>query len=156
MFQCEELKEEVCGALEEVLRVRREAEEQISNILDAEGLEEAKQLYLIHQVCVVWRQESGESIFKTILKLHSPLLQNYVFSPLTFCFSFLYVYYSTTLSACILTGERRSFWWPTAASCRKARGSVSLYMSWRELSEMSTTNQGRRSTTCRYFEPGVF
>ncbi|KAF3849913.1 hypothetical protein F7725_019632 [Dissostichus mawsoni] len=39
----------VCGALEEVLRVRREAEEQISSILDAEGLEEAKQLYLIHQ-----------------------------------------------------------------------------------------------------------
>ncbi|KAK1888949.1 Nesprin-1 [Dissostichus eleginoides] len=49
MFQYEELREEVCGALEEVLRVRREAEEQISSILDAEGLEEAKQLYLIHQ-----------------------------------------------------------------------------------------------------------
>lgn len=97
-----------------------------------------------------------KDIFKTILKLHSPLLQNYLFSPLTFCFSFLYVYYSTTLSACILTGERRSFWWPTAASCRKARVSVSLYISWRELSEMSTTNQGQRSTTCRYIEPGVF
>lgn len=62
MFQYEELREEVCGALEEVLRVRREAEEQISCILDAEGLEEAKQLYLIHQVCVMWRQESGTDV----------------------------------------------------------------------------------------------
>ncbi|GLD49390.1 nesprin-1-like protein [Lates japonicus] len=49
MFQYEELREEVQGALEEVLRVRREAEEQTNRILDAEGLEEAKQLYLIHQ-----------------------------------------------------------------------------------------------------------
>ncbi|XP_028460432.1 nesprin-1-like [Perca flavescens] len=49
MFQYKELREEVCGALEEVLRVQREAEEQTSRILDAEGLEEAKQLYLIHQ-----------------------------------------------------------------------------------------------------------
>nr|XP_029132983.1 nesprin-1-like [Labrus bergylta] len=49
MFQYEELREEVHGALEEVLRARREAEEQTSRILDAEGLEEAKQLYLFHQ-----------------------------------------------------------------------------------------------------------
>lgn len=52
MFQYEELREEVQGALEEVLRARKEAEEQTNRILDAEGLEEAKQLYLIHQVCV--------------------------------------------------------------------------------------------------------
>lgn len=52
MFQCEELREEVRGALEEVLRARREAEEETSRILNAENLEEAKQLYLIHQVCV--------------------------------------------------------------------------------------------------------
>lgn len=50
MFQYEELRDEVRGALEEVLRARREAEEQTSKILDAEGLEEAKNLYLIHQV----------------------------------------------------------------------------------------------------------
>lgn len=60
MFQYKELREEVSGALEEVLRVQREAEEQTSRILDAEGLEEAKQLYFIHQVCVVQRQESGD------------------------------------------------------------------------------------------------
>uniref|UniRef100_A0AAZ1XTL6 Calponin-homology (CH) domain-containing protein n=1 Tax=Oreochromis aureus TaxID=47969 RepID=A0AAZ1XTL6_OREAU len=42
-------KDEIHGALEEVLRARKEAEEQIGRILDAEGLEEAKQLYLIHQ-----------------------------------------------------------------------------------------------------------
>ena len=58
MFQYEELREEVRGALDEVLRVRREAEEQTSRILDAEGLEEAKQLYLIHQVCMC--AEAGE------------------------------------------------------------------------------------------------
>lgn len=52
MFQYEELKEEVRGALEEVLRARKEAEEQTSRILDAEDLMEAKQLYLIHQVCI--------------------------------------------------------------------------------------------------------
>lgn len=52
MFQYEELRDEIHGALEEVLRARKEAEEQIGRILDAEGLEEAKQLYLIHQVCV--------------------------------------------------------------------------------------------------------
>ncbi|XP_040920912.1 nesprin-1-like [Toxotes jaculatrix] len=51
-FQYEELREEVRGALEEVLRARREAEEQTRKILDAEDLEEAKQLYLIHQVCI--------------------------------------------------------------------------------------------------------
>ncbi|XP_027140369.1 nesprin-1 isoform X4 [Larimichthys crocea] len=49
MFQYEELGEEVRGALEEVLRARREVEEQTSRILEAEGLEEAKQLHLIHQ-----------------------------------------------------------------------------------------------------------
>lgn len=61
MFQYEELKEEVHGALEEVLRVRREAEEQTSRILDAEDLEQAKQLYLIHQVCVV-RQKNLQKL----------------------------------------------------------------------------------------------
>ncbi|CAB1447009.1 unnamed protein product [Pleuronectes platessa] len=49
MFEYEELREEVRGALEEVLRARREAEEQTGRILDAEDLEEAKQLYHIHQ-----------------------------------------------------------------------------------------------------------
>ncbi|XP_076011043.1 nesprin-1-like, partial [Genypterus blacodes] len=49
MLQCEELREEVRGALEEVLRARKEAEEQTSMILDAEDLEEARQLYLIYQ-----------------------------------------------------------------------------------------------------------
>nr|XP_019953051.1 PREDICTED: nesprin-1-like [Paralichthys olivaceus] len=49
MFEYEELREEVRGALEEVLSARREAEEQTSRILDAEDLEEAKQLYQIHQ-----------------------------------------------------------------------------------------------------------
>ncbi len=50
MFQYEELGEEVRNALEEILRARREVEEQTSRILDAEGLEEAKQHFLIHQV----------------------------------------------------------------------------------------------------------
>ncbi|XP_047184808.1 nesprin-1-like [Scophthalmus maximus] len=49
MFEYEELREEVRGALEEVLRARREAEEQTSKILDAEDLEVANQLYHIHQ-----------------------------------------------------------------------------------------------------------
>lgn len=67
MFQYEELGEEVRGALEEVLTARREAEEQTSRILDAEGLEEAKHLYLIHQVCIVQRQESGDvKLFATV------------------------------------------------------------------------------------------
>ncbi|XP_039981906.1 nesprin-1-like [Xiphias gladius] len=48
-FQYEELREEVRGALEEVVRARREAEEQTSRILDAEGLEEAKRLHIIHE-----------------------------------------------------------------------------------------------------------
>lgn len=52
-FQYEELREEVHGALDEVLRVRRESEEQTSRILNAEDLEEANQLYLIHQVSVM-------------------------------------------------------------------------------------------------------
>lgn len=50
MFQYEELRNEIRGALDEVLRARREAEEESSKILNAEGLEEAKNLYLIHQV----------------------------------------------------------------------------------------------------------
>lgn len=50
MFQYEELRDEIRGALDEVLRARREAEEETSRILNAEGLEEAKNLYLIHQV----------------------------------------------------------------------------------------------------------
>ncbi|XP_023266580.1 nesprin-1-like [Seriola lalandi dorsalis] len=49
MFQYEELREEVRGTLEEVLRAQCEAEEQTSKMFDAAGLEEAKQLYLIHQ-----------------------------------------------------------------------------------------------------------
>ncbi|MEQ2294229.1 hypothetical protein AMECASPLE_001811, partial [Ameca splendens] len=49
MFQYEELRDEVHGALEEVLRARKETEEPTSRILNAENLEEAKQLYLIHQ-----------------------------------------------------------------------------------------------------------
>lgn len=56
MLQYDDLGEEVRAALEEVLRERREAEEQTIRILDAEGLEEAKQLYLIHQVCIVQRE----------------------------------------------------------------------------------------------------
>lgn len=56
MLQYEELGEEVRGALEEVLRARREAEEQTDRILDAEGIEEAKHLYLIHQVGTVQRR----------------------------------------------------------------------------------------------------
>ena len=50
MSQCEELREDVRGALEEVLRARREAQEQTEQILEAESLEEARQLYHIHQV----------------------------------------------------------------------------------------------------------
>ncbi|MEQ2205478.1 hypothetical protein XENOCAPTIV_000082 [Xenoophorus captivus] len=50
MFQYEELRDEVHGALEEVLRARKETEEPTSRILNAENLEEAKQLYLIHQL----------------------------------------------------------------------------------------------------------
>lgn len=50
MFEHDELEEEVRGALEEVLTAQREAEERIWMILDAESLEEAKQLNLIHQV----------------------------------------------------------------------------------------------------------
>lgn len=51
MFQYEELRDKVHSALEEVLTAQKEAEEQTSRILNAENLEEAKQLYLIHQVC---------------------------------------------------------------------------------------------------------
>lgn len=54
MFQYEELRDEVHGALEEVLRAQKESDEQIGRILNAEGLEEAKQLYLIHQVLYVF------------------------------------------------------------------------------------------------------
>ena len=54
-FQYEDLRDEVRGALEEVLRAQKEAEEQSSRILNAESLEEARQLYLIHQVSVVQR-----------------------------------------------------------------------------------------------------
>lgn len=50
MFQYEELRDELHSTLQEVLRASREAEEQMLSILDAEGLEEAKRLYLIHQV----------------------------------------------------------------------------------------------------------
>lgn len=50
MFQYEELRDEIRGALDEVLRARREAEEETGKILNAEGLEEAKNLYLVHQV----------------------------------------------------------------------------------------------------------
>lgn len=50
MFQLEELGEEVRGTLEKFLRVQKEAEEHTDMILDAVSLEEAKQLYLIHQV----------------------------------------------------------------------------------------------------------
>ena len=50
MFQSEELREEVRGALEEVHRVRREAQEHYGRVLEAETLGEARQLYLIHQV----------------------------------------------------------------------------------------------------------
>ncbi|CAL8318022.1 unnamed protein product, partial [Boreogadus saida] len=49
MFQSEELREEVRGALEEVHRVRREAQEHYGRVLEAETLGEARQLYLIHQ-----------------------------------------------------------------------------------------------------------
>ena len=54
MFQSEELREEVRGALEEVHRVRREAQEHFGRILEAESLDEARQLYLIHQVRIVF------------------------------------------------------------------------------------------------------
>lgn len=52
MFQFEELRDEIDAAREELLSQRKEAEEQISRILNAENFEEAKQLYLIHQVHV--------------------------------------------------------------------------------------------------------
>lgn len=51
MFQYEELRDNVRGALEKVLKTEKEAEEQMRRILNAESLEEATQLYLIHQVC---------------------------------------------------------------------------------------------------------
>ena len=70
MFEYEELREEVRGALEEVLRARREAEEQTGRILDAEDLEEAKQLYHIHQVCVgEWGSEDRWQIIKFCIKI---------------------------------------------------------------------------------------
>uniref|UniRef100_A0A8C5AJ13 Calponin-homology (CH) domain-containing protein n=1 Tax=Gadus morhua TaxID=8049 RepID=A0A8C5AJ13_GADMO len=50
LCQSEELREEVRGALEEVHRVRREAQEHYGRVLEAETLGEARQLYLIHQV----------------------------------------------------------------------------------------------------------
>lgn len=60
MFEHDELEEEVRGALEEVLRAQRETEECVRMILDAESLEEAKQLNLIHQVqCRVKRVETS-------------------------------------------------------------------------------------------------
>lgn len=52
MFKSEELKEEMHKALEEIFKSQREAEELTSRLLDAEDLEEARQIYLIHQVCV--------------------------------------------------------------------------------------------------------
>ncbi|XP_067337447.1 nesprin-1 isoform X16 [Channa argus] len=48
-FQYQELRDEVFGALEEILRTQREAEEQTSRIMDAENWEEARKLYHIHQ-----------------------------------------------------------------------------------------------------------
>lgn len=50
MFQYEELGEEVRDTLEKLLRAQKEAEEHTNMILDAVNLEEAKQLYIIHQV----------------------------------------------------------------------------------------------------------
>lgn len=49
-LQYDELRDEIHATLEEVLRAQKEAEDQTSRILNADGLEEAKQLYLIHQV----------------------------------------------------------------------------------------------------------
>ncbi|XP_061126959.1 nesprin-1-like [Syngnathus typhle] len=48
-FPLEELREEVRGALEEVLRAGKETGEQINRILDAEDLREAQELFFIHQ-----------------------------------------------------------------------------------------------------------
>lgn len=53
--QQEEVLEEVRNALEEVLGAQREVEENAGMILNAESLEEAKQLYLVYQVhCRSW------------------------------------------------------------------------------------------------------
>lgn len=48
--QHEEVVEEVRSALEEVLGAQKDVEEHTRMILNAESLEEAKQLYLIYQV----------------------------------------------------------------------------------------------------------
>lgn len=48
--QHEEVVEEVRHALEEVLGAQKEVEENAGMILNADSLEEAKQLYLIYQV----------------------------------------------------------------------------------------------------------
>ncbi|CAM9192469.1 unnamed protein product, partial [Lampetra planeri] len=49
MFHNEELREDLHSALMVVLRVRKEAEEQVHRIMDAQDLEEAKQHFLTHQ-----------------------------------------------------------------------------------------------------------
>lgn len=48
--QQEEVLEEVRNALEEVLGAQKEVEDNAGMILNADSLEEAKQLYLIYQV----------------------------------------------------------------------------------------------------------
>lgn len=48
--QHEEVLEEVRHALEEVLGAQKEVEDNARMILNADSLEEAKQLYLIYQV----------------------------------------------------------------------------------------------------------
>lgn len=65
MFQFEELRDEIHAAREELLSQRKEAEEQINRILNAENSEEARQLYLIHQVNI------ADAIEVSSLKGHS-------------------------------------------------------------------------------------
>lgn len=87
-------------------------------------------------------------------KVFSIMLSNYLnfwawlFSDMWFsCFVLCH---SNTYSATLLTRERQSFWFHTAASCQNGRGSVSPYRCWKELSERWTMNQGQRKTACRY------
>lgn len=50
LCQHDEVLEEVRNALEEVVGAQKEVEENAGKILNADSLEEAKQLYVIYQV----------------------------------------------------------------------------------------------------------
>uniref|UniRef100_A0A3Q4N1A1 Nesprin-1 spectrin repeats region domain-containing protein n=1 Tax=Neolamprologus brichardi TaxID=32507 RepID=A0A3Q4N1A1_NEOBR len=111
-------KDEIHGALEEVLRARKEAEEQIGRILDAEGLEEAKQLYLIHQQHLKHlhaNRREAELLVSHCRQLQkgeglSQSLREYEFVPANVTLSFLCHFKATLSSWESFEAERETVW----------------------------------------------